>query len=131
MKVSSVLAHRIREVACFSSRKVANPWNQASLTLVAAGNDFGAADALARVRTRSERWLGSVEDLKTQERMATMSIDKKSLISNREAIKKAMIASQPVETTEVSGDAKSLKATSLTAHSMKAKREAVTLFKKH
>jgi hypothetical protein len=63
--------------------------------------------------------------------MATMSIDKKSLISNREAIKKAMIASQPVETTEVSGDAKSLKATSLTTHSMKAKREAVTLFKKH
>jgi hypothetical protein len=59
-----------------------------------------------------------------------MSIEKKSLIRNRAAIKKAMIASQPVETTEVSGDAKSLKATSLTAHSMKSKREGVRLFKK-
>jgi len=59
-----------------------------------------------------------------------MSIEKKSLISNRAAIKKAMIASQPVETTEVSGDAKSLKATSLTAHSMKSKRAAVKLSKK-
>lgn len=58
-----------------------------------------------------------------------MSIEKKSLISNRAAIKKAMIASQPVESTEVSGDAKSLKTTSLTAHSMKAKRQ-VRLFKK-
>jgi hypothetical protein len=58
-----------------------------------------------------------------------MSIEKKSLISNRAAIKKAMIASQPVETTEVSGDPKSLKATGLTAQSMKAK-QAIRLFKK-
>ena len=61
--------------------------------------------------------------------MAPMSIEKKSLISNRAAIKKAMIASQPVETTELGGDAKSLKATSLTAHSMKAK-QTIRLFKK-
>jgi len=59
-----------------------------------------------------------------------MSIEKKSLISNRAAIKKAMIASQPVEMAEVSGDAKSLKATSLTAHSMKSKRDPVKLFKR-
>lgn len=60
-----------------------------------------------------------------------MSIEKKSLISNRAAIKKAMIASQPVEVTEASDDAKSLKASSLSAHSMKAKQAAaITLFKK-
>ena len=58
-----------------------------------------------------------------------MSIEKKSLISNRAAIKKAMIASQPVETADLGGDAKSLKATSLTAHSMKAK-QTIRLFKK-
>ena len=129
MKVSSVLTRGIRGVSCFSARKVANAWNQASLTLVDARDEFGTVGAISSVRTRSERWLGSVRDLKTQERMATMSIEKKSLISNRAAIKKAMIASQPVETTEVSGDAKSLKATSLTAHSMKAK-QAIRFFKK-
>jgi hypothetical protein len=58
-----------------------------------------------------------------------MSIEKKSLISNRTAIKKAMIAREPVETNEVSGDAKSLKATSLAAHSMKAK-QAIGFLKK-
>jgi hypothetical protein len=50
--------------------------------------------------------------------MATMSIEKKSLISNRAAVKKAMIASQPADAT---GDPKSLKSTTLAAHSMKKK----------
>ena len=60
-----------------------------------------------------------------------MSIEKRSLISNRAAIKKAMIASQPIETAEVSGDAKSLKSTSLTARAMKGKpaMAAVKLFR--
>jgi hypothetical protein len=119
MKFSSVLVHGIRGIACFSSRKVVNAWNPAALTVVAAGNDFGTADALARVPTLSERWLGSGQDLKTQERMATMSIDKKSLISNRAAVKKAMIASQSAEAPEATGDPKSLKSTTLAAHSMK------------
>ena len=48
-----------------------------------------------------------------------MSIEKKSLISNRAAVKKAMIASQPAEAT---GDPKSLKSTTLAAHSMKKKK---------
>lgn len=65
----------------------------------------------------------------TPERMLPMSIEKKSLISNRAAIKKAMIANQAVES-EMSGDAKSLKSRSLTAHSMKAQRQAVTFKKK-
>jgi hypothetical protein len=47
-----------------------------------------------------------------------MSIPKKSLISNRVAVKKALIASQPPE---VSGD-NPLKASSLTAQSMKRKK---------
>ena len=45
-----------------------------------------------------------------------MSIEKKSLLSNRAAVKKAMIASQPADAT---GDPKSLKSTTLAAHSMK------------
>ncbi|MGA8215079.1 MAG: hypothetical protein WB799_15900 [Candidatus Sulfotelmatobacter sp.] len=44
-----------------------------------------------------------------------MSIQKKSLISNRVAVRKALIASQPVEV----GETSSLKANSLTAQSMK------------
>jgi hypothetical protein len=61
--------------------------------------------------------------------MATMAIEKKSLISNRAAIKKAMIASQPAEAT---GDPKSLKSTTLAAHSMKKKsrRWVFTAYKK-
>lgn len=51
-----------------------------------------------------------------------MSIEKKSLISNRAAVKKAMIASQPADTPEATGDPKSLKSTTLAAHSMKKKR---------
>jgi len=47
-----------------------------------------------------------------------MSIQKKSLISNRVAVRKALIASQPVE----AGEPNSLKANSLTAQSMKRKR---------
>jgi len=46
-----------------------------------------------------------------------MSVPKKSLISNRVAVKKALIASQP-ETEE----SNPLKANSLTAQSMKRKR---------
>jgi len=45
-----------------------------------------------------------------------MSIQKKSLISNRVAVRKALIASQPVE----AGEPNSLKANSLTAQSMKS-----------
>ncbi|HXY13906.1 MAG TPA: hypothetical protein VEI26_05350 [Terriglobales bacterium] len=46
-----------------------------------------------------------------------MSIQKKSLISNRQAVKKALIASQPE-----SEQSNALKANSLTAQSMKSKR---------
>lgn len=45
-----------------------------------------------------------------------MAIQKKSLISNRVAVRKALIASQPAE------EAGQLKANSLTAQSMKSKR---------
>jgi hypothetical protein len=54
-----------------------------------------------------------------------MSIQKKSLISNRVAVKKALIASQPAEV----GEANELKANSLTAQSMKKKRLAISAFK--
>ena len=47
-----------------------------------------------------------------------MSIQKKSLISNRVAVRKALIASQPVEI----GETNSPKANSLTAQSMKRLR---------
>jgi hypothetical protein len=47
-----------------------------------------------------------------------MSVQKKSLISNRVAVKKALIASQPAEI----GETNPLKANSLTAQSMKKKR---------
>lgn len=47
-----------------------------------------------------------------------MSVQKKSLISNRVAVKKALIASQPSE----SGETNPLTANSLAAHSMKAKK---------
>jgi hypothetical protein len=46
-----------------------------------------------------------------------MSVPKKSLISNRVAVKKALIASQPAET-----EGNPLKVNSLTAQSMKKKR---------
>jgi len=52
-----------------------------------------------------------------------MSIQKKSLISNRVAVKKALIASQPAESQQDN----SLKAKSLTAHSMRSKRNAAAL----
>lgn len=59
-----------------------------------------------------------------------MSIQKKSLISNRAAVRKALIASQPAEVAETS----QLKANSLAAQSMKKKRTAsafnLTAFKK-
>jgi hypothetical protein len=45
-----------------------------------------------------------------------MSIQKKSLISNRVAVRKALIASQPVEV----GEPSSPKVNSLTAQSMKS-----------
>ena len=47
-----------------------------------------------------------------------MSIQKKSLISNRVAVKKALIANQPTESEQENP----LKANSLTAQSMKKKR---------
>lgn len=47
-----------------------------------------------------------------------MSVQKKSLISNRDAVTKARIASQPAEPV----DSNPLKASSLTAQSMKKKR---------
>ncbi|HXY02717.1 MAG TPA: hypothetical protein VEI49_04025 [Terriglobales bacterium] len=47
-----------------------------------------------------------------------MSVPKKSLISNRVAVKKALIASQPAEFEQENP----LKANSLTAQSMKKKR---------
>ena len=58
-----------------------------------------------------------------------MSIEKKSLLSNRAAVKKAMIASQPADATS---DPKSLKSTTLAAHSMKkmAKRFNVMSLKR-
>jgi len=52
-----------------------------------------------------------------------MSVQKKSLISNRVAVKKALIASQPSEF----GEANPLTANSLTAQSMKKKRAAAAL----
>jgi hypothetical protein len=51
--------------------------------------------------------------------MVTMAIEKKSLTSNWAAVKKAMIASQSAEAPEATGDPKSLKSTTLAAHSMK------------
>jgi len=50
-----------------------------------------------------------------------MSIQKKSLISNRVAVKKALIASNPAEVAETNP----LKANSLTAQSLKQKRSAI------
>ena len=50
-----------------------------------------------------------------------MSVQKKSLISNRVAVKKALIASQPAEIAE----ANPLKANSLMAQSMKKKKVLV------
>lgn len=50
-----------------------------------------------------------------------MSVPKKSLISNRVAVKKALIATQPAE----SGEGNPLKANSLTAQSMKKKKDAL------
>lgn len=69
------------------------------------------------------------------ERVAAMSVQKKSLISNRVAVRKALIASQPAEGEE----ANSLKINSLTAQSMKKKKKMIvfkaspfnfTMFKK-
>ncbi|HXY04203.1 MAG TPA: hypothetical protein VEI49_11545 [Terriglobales bacterium] len=54
-----------------------------------------------------------------------MSIQKKSLISNRVTVKKALIANQPSESQENNP----LKANSLTAQSMKKKRLGVTVAK--
>ena len=50
-----------------------------------------------------------------------MPVPKKSLISNRVAVKKALIASQPAEI----GETNPLKVNSLTAQSMKKKRVMV------
>jgi len=59
-----------------------------------------------------------------------MTVQKKSLISNRVAVRKALITSQSAEVAETS----QLKASSLTAQSMKKKRTAsafnLTAFKK-
>jgi hypothetical protein len=54
-----------------------------------------------------------------------MSVQKKSLISSRAAVRKALIASNPVESVETNP----LKASSLTAQSMKKKRLAHTAFR--
>jgi hypothetical protein len=48
-----------------------------------------------------------------------MSVQKKSLISNRAVVKKAMIASQPAEGNETIGEAKSLQAMSLKMRNLK------------
>ena len=56
-----------------------------------------------------------------------MSVPKKSLISNRVAVKKAIIASAPTQGTE-SKETGSLKASGLTALSMK-KKKGVNAFK--
>lgn len=55
-------------------------------------------------------------NVKTRGKDGTMSVQKKSLINNRVAAKKTAIASKPSE------QANSLKASSLTAHTLKAKR---------
>lgn len=57
-----------------------------------------------------------------------MSVPKKSLISSRAAVKKAIIATAPAETTESKGTSP-LKASGLTALSMKKKKRMVTAFK--
>jgi len=54
-----------------------------------------------------------------------MSVPKKSLISNRVAVKKALIASQPAESEQENP----LKANSLTAQSMKKKRFGAATFR--
>ena len=54
-----------------------------------------------------------------------MSVQKKSLISNRVAVKKALIASQPSDVPE----ANPLQANSLTTQSMKKKRLALAAHK--
>jgi hypothetical protein len=54
-----------------------------------------------------------------------MSVPKKSLISNRVAVKKALIASQPAETEQENP----LKANSLTAQSMKRKKVSLNAFR--
>ena len=54
-----------------------------------------------------------------------MSVQKKSLISNRPTVKKALIASQSADTAETTP----LKASALTAQSMKSKKRNVVSFK--
>jgi len=56
-----------------------------------------------------------------------MSVQKKSLISNRVAVKKALIASQPTESEQENP----LKANSLTAQSMKRRRLSIATLKSH
>ena len=54
-----------------------------------------------------------------------MSVQKKSLISNRPTVKKALIASQSADAAETIP----LKASALTAQSMKSKKRNVVSFK--
>jgi hypothetical protein len=54
-----------------------------------------------------------------------MSVQKKSLISNRPTVKKALIASQSADAAETTP----LKASALTAQSMKSKKRNVVSFK--
>jgi hypothetical protein len=59
-----------------------------------------------------------------------MSIQKKSLISNRVAMKKAMIASKPTEATELIGEGKPLTTNTLKSARFKvAAAKAVRLYK--
>jgi len=60
--------------------------------------------------------ISGFSNVKTRRKDGTMSVQKKSLINNRVAAKKTVIASKPSE------EANPLKASSLTAHSLKAKR---------
>ena len=60
--------------------------------------------------------ISGFSNVKTRRKGGTMSVQKKSLINNRVAAKKTAIASKPGE------EANSLKASSLTAHTLKAKK---------
>jgi len=66
---------------------------------------------------------------KTGRKDDTMSVQKKSLINNRAAVKKAMIASRP-EATDPLGETKALKPSALTNRSLRRGSYSVTAYKK-
>jgi hypothetical protein len=70
-------------------------------------------------------WSILMPSFKGERGKRTMSVKKKSLISNRDAVKKALIASQSAEL----GELNPLKASSLTAEPKKKKLLAYTAFK--